>query len=463
MERVLQKSLHFLSISANKNCKQAAKPAEDPEPTPETGVVADMSVEFEYEAGAASGKLDGAEITAAAKTALGLDDLASAQIMGFLADGTMAELQTTVAVEGGFACDGWMTAEGIMTSWGTEHAVCIKPWSTPESMDVFLASTEVGTTAVGYFAYVNGDAKYVVKVNVTVVEPEPVEPGTEFETPEADFIAVAELVNKSGETGSWALTAEDEMAILATLGLDGDYNWEGALATAVEEGAVTINGYNADGTYHPDYTANGGYWCAADGTVTSWGTNHAIYTEAFSNYGYLGGSVGQNYGQWENGATATIPLAYVAGDKAVVIVVEINFVEPDPEPEFTVEETYEFTLDVVYAAEYADAGNGFNISATMADIADIIGGTPDTFQMGLADGTFQNWNITDGWFGIDGAQYWGNSAVFCMKPQADGTFGSNCCMPDVSAGQTGYCVFRYGNSATMKAVDVKITVNVAAE
>ena len=67
------------------------------------------------------------------------------------------------------------------------------------------------------------------------------------------------------------------------------------------------------------------------------------------------------------------------------------------------------------------------------------------------------------WFGVDGAEYWGSNARFCMKPKADGTFGSNCPMDGMTPPDVAKCTFRYGNSATMKAVDVKITVNVAAE
>ena len=390
--------------------------------------------------------------------------------MGFLADGTMAELQTTVAVEGGYACDGWMTVDGTMTSWGTEHAICIKPWNTPESMDVFLASTEVGTTAVGYFAYVNGDAKYVVKVNVTVVEPAPIEPGDEFVAPEADYTYTSELeYNNSWYTTSWSMTAEDEVAILAALGLDGDYDYEGAIADAVTAGDIIIKGFNADGTLTEnvtsDHTGNSGYWFAADGTVSTYGSG--TMCAEFGSGSYYEGTMCMMANLVEEEKTYPGYYVYTAGDAQVIVKLEM-YVAPKPaEPVFEVVKTYEFTRDVVYVAEYGAVAETFSIETQMTDIEGLIGGTPDTFQMSAYNDNlepiFQSWSVTDGWFGVDGAAYWGNDARFCMKPTATGTFNSDCCMPDVSAGTTGKCTFRYGNSATMKAVDVVITVNIAAE
>ena len=354
--------------------------------------------------------------------------------------------------------DGWFGVEGAH-AWGADCIACIKPVA--DGSFTYIAAYPghtAGEEATAIFNYGNG---VIVAITAKIVEPEPINPDDVIAIPEADFEAEATIINKAAETSEWSLTTEDEVAILVALGLDGDYDYEGALKDAVDAGDVVINGFNADGTYHPGYTANGGYWCDADGYVVTWGTNHAVYTEAFSSYGYLGGTIGQNYGKFENGATVTIPMAYVAGENVVIIYVNITFEEPEPEPEMTVVGEYEFTLDVTYDANYANVANGFNIQTEMADIQDMIGGTPDVFQMSLADGTFQGWNITDGWFAENGAQGWGTNARFCMKPKANGTFDSCCCMPDASAGTTAYCVFRYANSATLKAVDVKITVNIS--
>ena len=281
-----------------------------------------------------------------------------------------------------------------------------------------------------------------------------------------DFTYSAELEwNASWETCSWAMTAEDEMAVLATLGLDGDYNWEDALVTAVEDGAVIVKGFKADGTLTEnvttDHTGNTGYWFAADGTVSTYG-NGVICAD---NFLYNSGTICLMSSLTEAGNTYFGYYVYTSAysDAQVIVKLECVVIAPPPAPEFTVEETYERTIDVVYAAGYVGVAGGFNISAEMADIVDIIGGTPDTFQMGLADGTFQDWSKTDGWFGVDGAEYWGLNARFCMKPQADGTFNIKCCMDGIDTPTVAKCTFRYGNSATMKAVDVKITVNIAAE
>ncbi len=101
----------------------------------------------------------------------------------------------------------------------------------------------------------------------------------------------------------------------------------------------------------------------------------------------------------------------------------------------------------------------------MAAITEKIGGTPNEFLMSRPDGKFQDWTTTDGWYGTEGAVAWGSgSALKCMKPEADGTFTDDCCHPEAEAQlpATATCTYRYGNTETMKAVDVKFTVTIQA-
>lgn len=303
--------------------------------------------------------------------------------------------------------------------------------------------------------------QYLVAVFVQNMESTPpLGPSINFEP---DFVYTAELEhNSTWMTCSWEMAFEDELTILAALGLDGDYNREGAMADAVAEGAVIIKGFNADGTLTEnvvnDHTGNTGYWFAEDGTVSTYGK--ATMVAEINSY-YTGGTMCIMYDLTEAGKTYPGYYVYTANGKQVIVKLECVVTTPPAAPEFEVVGEYEFTLDVTYNDRYDNVGNGFSIEEIMPDIEESIGGTPDVFQMSLADGTFQEWYMTDGWFGENGAAYWGRGALFVMKPMADGTFDSCCCKPDESAGTTAYCVFRYANAATLKAVDVKITVNIS--
>ncbi|MBR2981249.1 MAG: DUF4859 domain-containing protein [Odoribacter sp.] len=482
-----------------KNRKQAAyvAPEQTPQtpvvPEPGTGIVADLTIDFEYEAGAASAKIDGAEITAAAKEALGLEDLSTATIMGFLADGTMAELQTTVAVEGGYACDGWMTVDGTMTSWGTEHAICIKPWNTPESMDLFLANTEVGTTAVGYFAYVSGDNDYVVKVNVTVIEaPEvPEVPGIEIE---ADYVLEVEVAQDNGygatyialdgtEFGYWGAYSDPEKYVTtikdvsvditpeieAALGIEAD-----GLEDAINGGSVYVGAYGLDENgevYFRDcYEEKGSnffYWFSEAGYAQGWGDgaffcidNIGFHSDAIQLYGTTcmfpnSAQIGTTYSGYV--VFKTDDAEYVVEVKGTAVAAP----EKKPLPEFEVVKTYEETYTGTNPGAYTTPDPIFSIEAIMPDIQELIGGEADLLMMGYYDDNlelaFQEWSVTDGWFGEDQAAGWGSQAqMFCLKPVANGTFSY--CAAIANGAVNCKCTYRYANTATLKAVDVTVTV-----
>jgi len=137
-----------------------------------------------------------------------------------------------------------------------------------------------------------------------------------------------------------------------------------------------------------------------------------------------------------------------------------------------VEETNEYTIVETITVERTVTfvpGHGIvpeSYTLDMAAITEKIGGTPNEFLMSRPDGKFQDWSTTDGWFGEEGAVAWGSgNALKCLKPQADGTFADDCCHPDAEASLpiVANCTYRYGNTETMKAVDVKFAVTIQAE
>ena len=453
----------FLTL---KNVKQAAYVAPEqtpvePEPTQPAGgyVVPEGAKTYTVEVDVA-GYVDIAAKHNIAELIAGCDTEATVQMAYLNENGEMAWQDWSVS-------DGWFGIEGAQ-NWGDGCIACIKP-NADGSFGYIAAYSglEAGATATAIFNYGND---VIVAITANVVEPAPIEPGDEFVAPEADYTYTSELeYNNSWYTTSWSMTAEDEVAILAALGLDGDYDYEGAIADAVTAGDIIIKGFNADGTLTEnvtsDHTGNSGYWFAADGTVSTYGSG--TMCAEFGSGSYYEGTMCMMANLVEEEKTYPGYYVYTAGDAQVIVKLEM-YVAPKPaEPVFEVVKTYEFTRDVVYVAEYGAVAETFSIETQMTDIEGLIGGTPDTFQMSAYDDNlepiFQSSSVTDGWFGVDGAAYWGNDARFCMKPTATGTFNSDCCMPDVSAGTTGKCTFRYGYTETMKAVDVVITVNIAAE
>ena len=128
---------------------------------------------------------------------------------------------------------------------------------------------------------------------------------------------------------------------------------------------------------------------------------------------------------------------------------------------FTIVKEYEKTYEVAGALNHTTPDPVFTVQDIMPDIETLIEGTPDVFLFNAYDENlepiFQDWSDTDGWFGADGATTWGGgSATFCLKPVADGTFSY--CAPRNDGAAEGNIIIRYGNSTSVKAVDVKVKV-----
>ena len=444
----------------------------EPEPSqPATGIEANMVIAYEYVATAAKGTVDGTAAAEAAVAALGISDLSEATIMGYMPDGTWADLQNTVVIEETWPCDGWMTAEGVMTSWGTEHAVCIKPWTSVEAMEVYLAdAATVGSETTAYYAYVYGDAKYIVQVNVTIV-PKPEVP--EFQAPEADFTYSAELVyNSSWKTTSWEMTEEDEITILAMLGLDSDYS---TIPEAVVEGAIVVKGFNEDGTLSADvkadHTGNTGYWFAANGTITSFGNG----LMCADNMVYNGSTMCILADKTEAGNTYIGYYVYTAEGSDTEVIVKLECIVTEPvvdNTEYTIVDTYEASIEASFALGYAggvhtiDPGT-YSDMASDIEIDDLANATRVFLNSDLSlAGAGDPLGGTDGWMGIDGPAGWGTAAsiIFMNGSTASANLPSAWaygCHPDHAVvGDVVTVRMEFRNAAVQKAVRYFVTVTV---
>lgn len=149
------------------------------------------------------------------------------------------------------------------------------------------------------------------------------------------------------------------------------------------------------------------------------------------------------------------------GNDVIVEVSAIVTGEEVEQVEYQIVETREIEHTVTFVDGHGTVAETYTLD--MAGIKTLLGGDPTEYLMSLASGEFQDWSRTDGWFGAEGATSWGGgSAVFCMKPQSDGTFASQCCHPNVGGElpAVGKVTFRYANASTKKAVDLKFTINV---
>ncbi|MBR2981524.1 MAG: hypothetical protein IKC67_05305, partial [Odoribacter sp.] len=123
--------------------------------------------------------------------------------------------------------------------------------------------------------------------------------------------------------------------------------------------------------------------------------------------------------------------------------------------------TYQKSYSIVNPGNHVEHDPRFSIEDIMPEIQTLIGGAPDKILMSNSESEFQVWNSTDGWFGANGAAGWGTQAqMFCLKPNADGTFSYCAAYNDGEC--NAQCTYRYINTATSKAVDVEITIALTA-
>jgi len=487
----------FLTL---KNVKQAAYVA--PEQTPQTPVVPEpetetVTVTVEIYPGAAAGEVSAADVA----TKLGVADLAAAiadgsvTYVGLNADGTVYTAEDGSTPSSTTKGTGhWYNSECNPIVWGTPD-----PAGTGAVRLAYLegdgATYTLGYDNSGAFAagdsytlagkYIYGDAEVVFEVVINVVEA----PASEFVAPEADYTIDIQVVqdNAWGATyvsltgasisgrGAYSDPAKYVTPIAdwsqditptieAALGIEAD-----GLEDALVSGAVVMGAYNNMNEFQDCYevhSSNSFFWFAAEGSaepsyggmacidqlsVTAESANLTASTCLMPN----GAVIGETYPTYIIFKTDDVEYVVLVNQTAVAAPEKVAM------PEYTIVKEYEKTYEVAGALNHTTPDPVFTVQDIMPDIETLIEGTPDVFLFNAYDENlepiFQDWSDTDGWFGADGATTWGGgSATFCLKPVADGTFSY--CAPRNDGAAEGNIIIRYGNSTSVKAVDVKVKV-----
>ena len=468
--------------------KQAAYVAPTPEPTPEPTqpaggyVVPEGAKTYTVEVDVA-GYVEVQDKYNVADLIAGADPEATIQMAYLDENGQMAWQDWTVT-------DGWFGAEGAH-GWGEGCIACIKPNADGSFAYVAAFSgLEVGATATAIFNYGN-DVIVAITANVVASPEVPVVPGIEIE---ADYVLEVEVAQDNGygatyialdgtEFGYWGAYSDPDdyettiqdvsvditPEIEAALGIEAD-----GLEDAINGGSVYVGAYGLDENgevYFRDcYEEKGSnffYWFSEAGYAQGWGDgaffcidNIGFHSDAIQLYGTTcmfpsSAQIGSTYSGYV--VFKTDDAEYVVEVKGTAVAAP----EKKPLPEFEVVKTYEETYTGTNPGAYTTPDPIFSIEAIMPDIQELIGGEADLLMMGYYDDNlelaFQEWSVTDGWFGEDQAAGWGSQAqMFCLKPVADGTFSY--CAAIADGAVNCKCTYRYANTATLKAVDVTVTV-----
>lgn len=248
------------------------------------------------------------------------------------------------------------------------------------------------------------------------------------------------------------------------------------MLSVTQSGKILVGTYNGDGEFLDsrnvgNYEEKSGtfFWYDQEGKAEKWGTDSRVCIDVFSYSNFSGYVCLMQSADVKIGKTYTSYIVFKSSSGSAEYIIQINATAIDAPDEKTVDfnviKTYNYTIDVIQNETYASLST-FDIKDIWSNIVTQIGGSPDRMLMHGYDADFnsvyQDWSVTDGWFGVDGATYWGASARFAMKPQVGGTFGGMCTMPGTAAPDVAKCTFRYLNSSNGKCVDVNITVNIAA-
>ena len=133
--------------------------------------------------------------------------------------------------------------------------------------------------------------------------------------------------------------------------------------------------------------------------------------------------------------------------------------EIEPYPGYVVPEqakTVTLKVNAKFVTDYIDVKHMLNISDLVKD-AD-----PNAIiKMAYLDSNgmmvWQDWSITDGWFGEKGATGWGDGCIACIKPKIDGSFEYIGLYPDKAVnGTEATAIFDYGNDVI---VAIKLVVS----
>ena len=237
---------------------------------------------------------------------------------------------------------------------------------------------------------------------------------------------------------------------------------------AVSEGIIKYYGFKLDGLYTNGPTSNTGYWVNDEGIVVNWNNNSYTSTEGISS-NYLSGHVAQMPGMTMIGSTYPnyMVLYNTSNDKMFVVKFEITITEVEVKPiiQWDIVKEFNYTFDISLAKGY-DQTDTWSIEEDAATFADLLGASVDNtvlmkFINDEGEADYQSWSITDGWFGNEGAVFWGSESIACIKPNNTGTFAFVGCKNDVAVvGDKPVGEFLYANKASNKAVKVNITANI---
>ncbi|MBE6334837.1 MAG: fimbrillin family protein [Bacteroidales bacterium] len=100
--------------------------------------------------------------------------------------------------------------------------------------------------------------------------------------------------------------------------------------------------------------------------------------------------------------------------------------------------------------------DGYVDASDLYDVAHLVEGadTNTVVKMAYLDEegfmAWQDWTVTDGWLGAEGALYWNDENCFaCIQPNVDGTFATITCKPEIEVGTTATALLDYGNGVIL--------------
>lgn len=359
----------------------------------------------------------------------------------------------------------WFDVNGKVTTQGGDPnpaTVCVEFNTdyTSGQISTLPSNVSIDNNYPAIIAYVCGDKCVNVQITLHVVDK------IRFEVPQLDLTyPISAEINDQYQGTEWDLSAYKN-DIATALGVD-DYD------TAVSDGTIQYYGFKIDGSvYTNGRTSNTGYWVNDEGVVVNWANNSYTATEGLSS-NYLSGYASQMPGMTVVGNTYPnyMVLYNTSNDKMFVVKFEITITEKTIKPiiEWDIVKEYNYTFDISLALGYGqteESYSTYDITADAATFAELLGASVDNtvlmkFITDAGDVDYQSWSITDGWFGNEGAVYWGAESIACIKPNNDGTFSFVGCKNDVAVvGDKPVGEFLYANKASKKAVKVNITANI---
>lgn len=248
---------------------------------------------------------------------LGITDRTQISIIGFNEDGSYAQEHTSNSAF-------WYNASGYPDSYSNgatyiEYFVADAEIDEGDDVTVYIGqmpnALEAGKTFTISIGLLSGAKIVRLDFNVTTLEGE----------------APVEITGEIVSTLEYELSAKvDTNYATTSVTIESDKILTALGAESFDD--VTVFGFNADGTYTTDLTADFGFWYDKDGNPCSWGDT------AFAFMNYLGISSGDDkdlnaiaVGQYPKataaGDTATLPIGFFANDKQVKVVVKLTITE----------------------------------------------------------------------------------------------------------------------------------------